>query len=454
MAIVATWIDDEAADEQATESVDVLERKARPPPQRFSSGHGHPEAHDHRQKHVGGNAGRPGRVPVERARGQVHATAPLPTLAHQLSFSCTSPSCGTKRPGRPMLVEPLGPVVAEKEGGFRGHVGHETASHPQTVTSSQPDVLGNPLRGSIRWCCSFAAPEPTPSCSSAGGQTSGVESHRPATRQGDVHLALRGEVATGRDEAVSPEQCESVIDRHGLDDAVQVELHPAPEHEHAAQERNSARPCRRRGARRPRIGGKLGKVAVVAGGFDRRAQRWVDEPYGHIPRPERCLDRASERRRDERPSAGTVDTPQLAFLAKSAERRVALFEQPGNELPVLLRSRRLPRPRSPSSEPTRSCSRRRGDHGRVGLSRARALPTEAGSRARSGRTAAAARVILTFLEWPGYVIRAKAAEATNASAAAPASAIFASNCSPPRCVQSRLRMTSRFEYGGGFLTEA
>ena len=121
------------------------------------------------------------------------------------------------------------------------------------------------------------------------------------------------------------EQPERVVDRGRLDDAVQVELHAAAEHEHAPVELDVPR---RRGVREwclRRLQAR--EVAVVPRCLERRPKRRIDEAVRLLARPQRGLDHPREQRRHEAAAAAGVDGVQLALRAKATEDRVALGEQ-------------------------------------------------------------------------------------------------------------------------------
>ena len=150
---------EERADQQAAEPVDILDREPRPPGQALPAGQPDPDADDGRQQDVGHDPGGPGRVPVDRARGQVHAGQPSVISAHRRVIT-TTPSRSMNLPRHP-AGRPASPARRGRAGTRRWprcrrarHVG------PQAVTCSQGDARGRPVRGSIRWCCDDSAAAP------------------------------------------------------------------------------------------------------------------------------------------------------------------------------------------------------------------------------------------------------------------------------------------------------
>jgi hypothetical protein len=107
-----------------------------------------------------------------------------------------------------------------------------------------------------------------------------------------------------------------------------------PVHEGLAQP-EGAPPAARPGLRRLDGGPQLGEVAVVAGGFDRRAKRRVDEAVGVARRTHGDEEHLCECRRDpDDRSRGGIDAAQLAVGAEAAERAVALGEEALDRAPL------------------------------------------------------------------------------------------------------------------------
>ena len=122
-----------------------------------------------------------GRVPVERARRQVHASCPGRRFARQVAFwsACT---VGEKPARQTTFVEPVRPVVAEQERGLRGDVGGEAGRSRDGDLVPTAAEAGRPVAGSIRWCCSTPAAEPAPLGAAARREAAGDEAHGAAAR--------------------------------------------------------------------------------------------------------------------------------------------------------------------------------------------------------------------------------------------------------------------------------
>ena len=103
-----------APDQQAAEPVDVLDGEPRPPGQPFAAGEPDPDADDGGQQDIGDDPGGPGRVPVDRARGQVHAGQPSVISAHRRVMTTISVTVNEPA-GEPVVVQPVGPVAAQQE---------------------------------------------------------------------------------------------------------------------------------------------------------------------------------------------------------------------------------------------------------------------------------------------------------------------------------------------------
>ena len=175
-----------------------------------------PRSDDDRQQQVGGDARPAGRVPVDRARRQVHAGSRCSRLTRQLRFSCGSRAGGEEPARKAALVEPARPVLAEQEGRLRRDVGHESSLYRRPSPRPTGSCDGRPVAGSIRWCCSGPRRSQRRFVLPARGETAGHEPHGRAARQRYVDLAARGEVAAGRDEALPGDQAERLVDRDDL----------------------------------------------------------------------------------------------------------------------------------------------------------------------------------------------------------------------------------------------
>ena len=125
----------------------------------------------------------------------------------------------------------------------------------------------------------------------------------PGTATADVPAP--GDIASGRDEAVSREQRERVVDGGRPGDAIEVELDPGG-HEHEPSE----------------------QADVVPASLCR-----IDEAARRARGVERSADRTRKERRDaDHRAGGSVDLVQLAALVGAAEDVVALAEETDDRL--------------------------------------------------------------------------------------------------------------------------
>ena len=183
----------------------------------------------------------------------------------------------------PALVEPGRPFRAEEERRRGRRVGGEAAR------PAGGDL--HPRRARIR--------------RGDGREARPGETNRLAAGNRDRHVPAHGDIASGRDEAVSREQRERVVDGCRPGDPVEVELDPGG-HEHEPSEQAHVVPA------------PVGRVDEAA-----RRARGV----------ERGADRAREERRDaDHRAGGGVDLVQLAALAGAAEDVVALAEETDDRL--------------------------------------------------------------------------------------------------------------------------
>ena len=114
----------------------------------------------------------------------------------------------------------------------------------------------------------------------------------------DDELASGREIAARRDEPVSFDERESVVDGASLDDAVQVESEAGRASHERADELDLAPAaggtC---GRRRGRV--DIGERAVVAGGDERIGDRRIEAPVRRRGGPEGIVERGREHGRDD-----------------------------------------------------------------------------------------------------------------------------------------------------------
>ena len=152
-----------------------------------------------------------------------HAQAPSrSTLRSQESFATTAPPA-TNRAATPRSSSQDGPFAPSRKPGLRGHVGGEAVA-PDGGHSRPGGGRRAPRAGVDQMVLRLAAAQPVPGAGAARGHAAVLERDRAAAREADDHrLAVRGDVAARGDEAGLVEQRRGIVDRHRLDDAVQVE---------------------------------------------------------------------------------------------------------------------------------------------------------------------------------------------------------------------------------------
>ena len=140
----------------------------------------------------------------------------------------------------------------------------------------------------------IAASEPTPARRAAGREATVLEGERAAAGEADDRRATDGDVTAGRDEAVAGELLYGSVDGEALDDAIEVELRSRIAEDERAGDANVAPASRNCGGRWTLLVGELGKVAVVACGFDRRTECRIDEAVGPPGRGRTLTGRSTE----------------------------------------------------------------------------------------------------------------------------------------------------------------
>src|SRR6266542_3379260 len=149
--------DDEDADNQTGEAVDLLEREARPARELLLPGQHEAEDNGAREEQVRDDPAGPRRVPVDRDGRRRHAAASPGGIARrQVRLARDLPSRNRNRPASPRASSHAGPPSPSRKAALAA-----TSARRQvpalTVTSSHGDSDGFPLRGSIRWCCQMPA---------------------------------------------------------------------------------------------------------------------------------------------------------------------------------------------------------------------------------------------------------------------------------------------------------
>src|SRR5207253_1433236 len=145
--------DQEGADEDAAETMNVFQGEPGPVLHRLLAGHQQPDRHVRRQEDVRDHAAGTSGVPVDRARGQMHG-ADSPMLVRHAAFAVTSSSAVRNRAGIPFRSSHAGPRSLSRKPAFAAM---SAARHeaPHTVTWDQGVSAGREVRGSIRWCWTF-----------------------------------------------------------------------------------------------------------------------------------------------------------------------------------------------------------------------------------------------------------------------------------------------------------
>ena len=332
MPIVTTWIDDERPHQQAAVAVHVLHREHRPPPPapaRRLSGQGESERYHRGQHHVGGDAGRAGRVPVDRVRCQVHTgdTLQRPPPRAVGDGPIVRPQ---EAAGQAAFVQPVGALVAQQERRLGGDIGIQArgARHRHLLPARLRRPAGDGIDQVVLLPSAAAPGAPSPA---AGGKAAGLEPHGAAPGQLHVDRSARGDVAAGGDPALAVEAGKRLVHGTRLDHAVQIELH-AGGHAQQLVARLDPVPAtcdRRCGRLRPVEA--VPEVAVVASRAQGGADRGVDQPAGLVGGPQRQFKHVGERAGDaDRPAGAGVHRVQLAAVDKAAEATLVAIEQGAN----------------------------------------------------------------------------------------------------------------------------
>ena len=270
---------DEAPGEQADEAVHVLEREARPALELSPPASSRPRTTDARAARRRGPRPRAPRTRCSSPRER-QATRRLLVQRRSRRGSGRPRRRATKRPGSPRSSSQSGPSFESRKAAFAATSAatHEPAA---TVTSSQRESAGRPVRGSIRWCWSspprrqrrFVVPlVAIPPASSAA-------SRRPEARRPLLRAWRR---RRPRRPAVAGDQPQRRVDGERLDDAVQVERGPRRAREQARREtdlRQRPGTAARAAARRPRARRSRGRSRrprsrrPASGRRDRRLRR-------------------------------------------------------------------------------------------------------------------------------------------------------------------------------------
>src|SRR6266496_3080835 len=139
--------EDERSCEQPNEAVHVLEREARPAGQLGLSRKQQPEDDGAREQRVREDPAGPLDVP-DVVGGEDHAAAESSVCQAWLA---TTVSPARKRPASPRSSNQDGPSSESRKAAFAA-TSAPTQDPAATVTSSQRDSAGRPVRGSTRWC--------------------------------------------------------------------------------------------------------------------------------------------------------------------------------------------------------------------------------------------------------------------------------------------------------------
>src|SRR4051794_6342293 len=145
---------DEHGHRRREERVHLLDREPRPRGEPRAAGHQDAEDDAARQQQVRDDPGGARDVPG----GAAHAATKAATGASRchVSFTCTSPSRPTKRPGSPRRSSHDGPASPRRSATFAA-TSATTHRRAATVTSRQRASDGSPVDGSIRWWPPFHA---------------------------------------------------------------------------------------------------------------------------------------------------------------------------------------------------------------------------------------------------------------------------------------------------------
>jgi hypothetical protein len=156
----------------------------------------------------------------------------------------------------------------------------------------------------------------------------GAEGDGVAARERHHELAPGGKVTAGRDEAVSFQKGECVVDGTSLDDAVEVEPEPGRPADEEARQPHLTPASGRDGVARRRPP-DLAERAVVPCGGERCRDRGVAEAGRGCRRPQRVVERCREERGDDgRLRGGPVQALQVGVGAKAAQCSLEGLEQP------------------------------------------------------------------------------------------------------------------------------
>ena len=153
----------------------------------------------------------------------------------------------------------------------------------------------------------------------AAGRERPTRSETPRRRERHGERATGREVAAGRNESVAGDSARASSTASDLTTPLRSTFAPGRSRR-GARARHLAR--RRRGRRRSRLGCECREVGRVAGRFQRRPKRRLDEPLGLLRRADRDPQGVCEQRRHQDPSPRCrVDPVQLDFRDEPAEDR-------------------------------------------------------------------------------------------------------------------------------------
>src|SRR5204862_1080952 len=111
----------------------------------------------------------------------------------------------------------------------------------------------------------LSVPNPAPAVAAARRKAARHEPHAFAARDGYVDPSARGQIAPRGNEPRLRKQLEPVVDRLGLHDAVQVELHPCSQEDKRPNHPDTGRARRRRGPWRAGIRRQRLEVTALTG---------------------------------------------------------------------------------------------------------------------------------------------------------------------------------------------